>query len=373
VTRAISRVRRGPKRKAAVRFLAFAIVTVSLTVFIAIKIIGTSFGNTYTLVASFDNVSGLKSGDLVKVAGAVVGQVDSVKVVLGKAEVRLAVDTKIEMPVDSEAVIRWRNLIGKREVYLQAGQSGEILHDRGRITRTQSTVDLGAVINSLGPLTGSLDPKEINQILQTFAVALNGNEGNINQITSNLGLLLTTFGERSATIDQMIKDYKTVTDTVGQRDLEIAQTVQNLQTLTQAFATSNGTLSNALIQLNRFSGNLNSVTSGNAKQIGEVVTSTRDLLEIAHQRVTVLSGIVAGLPTALQALLTTQSGGHFTRTSLVCLNVKLTPKCPFTEVLPPPPASGSSSARQQVSAADQASFSKLASLLLLSGVTNGGQ
>jgi phospholipid/cholesterol/gamma-HCH transport system substrate-binding protein len=373
VTRARPRPRRGPGRGAALRFLAFGVVTVCLTVFMAIKIVGTGFGSSYGLVASFDNVAGLQAGDLVKVAGAPVGRVDSVKVVLGKAEVRLSVGKKIQMPVDSEAVIRWRNLIGKREVYLQAGQSGDILRDGGRITRTQSTVDLGAVINSLGPLTGSLDPKEINQILETFAVALNGNQGNINQIIGNLGLLLETFGDRSATINQMIKDYKTVTDTVGQRDLEIAQTVQNLQTLTQAFAASNTTLSDALIQLHRFTGNLNSVTSGNTKQIGAVITSTRDLMEIAHSHVTVLSGIVAGLPTALQALLTTQSGGHFARTSLVCLNVELTPTCPFTEVLPPPPAAGSTSARPQVTAADQATFGRLASLLLLSGLTNGGR
>jgi phospholipid/cholesterol/gamma-HCH transport system substrate-binding protein len=376
VTRARTRARRGPARKAALKFLAFGIVTVCLTVFMAFKIVGTGFGSSYRLVANFDNVAGLQSGDLVKVAGAPVGRVDSVKVVLGKAEVRMSVSKDIQMPADSEAVIRWRYLIGKREVYLQPGQGGDILRDGGRITRTQSTVDLGAVINSLGPLTGSLDPKEINQILDTFAVALNGNQGNINQITSNLSLLLSTFGDRSATIDQMIKDYKTVTDTIGQRDVEIAQTVQNLQTLTQAFAASNGTLSDALVQLNRFTGNLNSVTSGNTKQIGAVITTTRDLMEIAHSRVTVLSGIVSGLPTALQALLTTQSGGHFARTSLVCLNVKLTAKCPFTEVLPPPPASGSSSsssARPQVSPADQATFSRLASLLLMSSVTNGGQ
>jgi phospholipid/cholesterol/gamma-HCH transport system substrate-binding protein len=367
------RLRRGPGRKASLRFLAFAIVTVSLTVYMGFKIIGSGYGSSYSLVASFDNVAGLKEGDLVKVAGAPVGRVEQVKVVLGKAQVKLSVSKSIEMPADSEAVIRWRNLIGQREVYLQPGQSGDILGPGGRITRTQSTVDLGAVINSLGPLTGSLDPDQINQILDTFSVALTGNQGNINQIISNLSLLLTTFGDRTATIDQMIKDYKTVTDTVAQRDLEIAQTVQNLQTLTQAFAASNGTLSNALVQLGRFSGNLGTVTRGNAEQIGAIVTSTRDLAEIAHSRVTVLSGVFAGLPTALQALLTTQSGGHFTRTALVCLNVKLTQKCPFTEVLPPPPTPGSTSARPQVSAADQATFGRLASLLLMSSVTSGGR
>lgn len=370
-----SRRKRGPDRSAAIRFTLFAIVTISLTVFMAFAIVGTNFGSSYTLVASFDNVNGLRSGDLVKVAGAPVGRVDSVTVKLGKAVVRVSVDKSIHMPVDSEAVIRWRNLIGRREVYLQAGQSSEMLRDGATVTRTQSTVDLGSVINSLGPLTGSLDPDEINKILQSFAVALAGNEGNINQITTNLNLLITTFGNRSATIDQMIKDYKTVTDTVGQRDLEIAQTVQNLTTLTEAFSTNRATLSNALIQLRRFTTNLDTVTGGNVQQIGAIIVGTKKLLEIAHQHQVVLGSIINGLPTALQALLSANSGGHFARTSLVCLNFKLTPVCPFPEVLPAPPAAGGkqTSSTPQLSAADQAAFGKLATLLLVGAVQKGSQ
>ena len=65
-----SRRKRGPDRSAAIRFTLFAIVTISLTVFMAFAIVGTNFGSSYTLVASFDNVNGLRSGDLVKVAGS---------------------------------------------------------------------------------------------------------------------------------------------------------------------------------------------------------------------------------------------------------------------------------------------------------------
>jgi phospholipid/cholesterol/gamma-HCH transport system substrate-binding protein len=363
-----SRRRRGPSRRAAVRFTVFALITTLLTLYLALRIIGQSFGDHYSIQARFDNVSGLRNGNLVKVSGVPVGQVTEVKVVQGKALVRLSVDQQVRLPADSEAVIRWRDLIGTREVYLTPGQSTGFLRSGGEITRTESSVDLGSVINSLGPLIGSLDPTEINRVLQTFATALQGNEGNINQIVGNLNLLLTTFGSRSATIDQMIKDYKVVTDAVGQRDQEIAQTVQNLQSLAAAFNANRGVLTTALAHLRKFTGDFNSVTAGNVQQLSQVVTTTRQLLNIAHQHSQVLNGIVQGLPSALQALMSTQSGGHFARASLVCLNFVYTPTCPFPEVLPPA-AAGSTS---KLGAKDKATFGRLAGLLLL-GAVNGGR
>jgi phospholipid/cholesterol/gamma-HCH transport system substrate-binding protein len=359
--RGVARRKTGPDRRAAVRFGLFAVVTIALTIYMGLRILGTDFGDTQTFTAGFDDVNGLKSGDLVKIAGAPVGHVDSVKVRLGKAVVKVSVRKDIDLPDDSQAVIRWRNLIGVREVYLEPGQSSRFLSSGGHITRTQSTVDLGTVINSLGPLTGSLDPNQINKILQAFATALNGNQGNINEITTNLGKLLSTFSARAGTIDQMVKDYKTVTDAVAARDSEIAQTVQNLATLTQAFGSSTAVLDNALRQLSTFSGNLDAVVGARQQQLGTIVDNTRNLMEIAHKRAKTIDAIIKGLPTALQALLTTVDGGHFTRTALVCLNVTLTTQCPFKDSLPPPAASGT--AKQ--SPAQQAQFNKLATLFLL--------
>lgn len=361
--------KRGPSRRAAVRFSIFVVVTVALTAYLAMRISGQDFANRYPLSARFDNVSGLRRGDLVKVSGVKVGEVTGVQVVQGKAVVRLSVDQAVRLPADSSAVIRWRDLIGTREVYLTPGQSPEPMRHGAEITRTESSVSLGSVINSLGPLMGSLDPTEINQVLQTFATALQGNEGNINQIIGNLNLLLTTFGSRSATIDQMIRDYRTVTDAVGARDKEIAQTVQDLAALTKAFNANRTILTTALARLRTFTGDLNTVTAGDQQQISEVVTTTRQLLTIAHQHSQVISNIVQGLPSALQALMSTQSGGHFSRASLVCLNFVYTPTCPFPEVLPPPAATPSTRA---MGAKDQATFGRLAGLLLLGGL-NGGR
>src|SRR5262245_51017646 len=119
MSRGVTRGRRGPDRGALVRFIVFALCTSLLTVFIGAQIVGNRWDDRYELVGTFDDVTGLLDGDAVKIAGTPVGRVASVKVVDGKAEVRVEVDRGIRIPEDSTMAIRWRNMIGQRMIYLE--------------------------------------------------------------------------------------------------------------------------------------------------------------------------------------------------------------------------------------------------------------
>ncbi|MGI5329578.1 MCE family protein [Actinomadura nitritigenes] len=326
--------------RSARKFVVFGVVTTLLTVYMAFRIVGADFGSGLHLRATFDDVSGLRSGDQVKVAGTPVGRVTSVKVADGRAVVGMKIRPSLHIPVDSSAVIRWKDLIGKREIYLETGSSRTMLKDGQRLTRTRSAADLGALINDLGPLVGGIDPDEINKILQSFATALDGNQDRIDQMSANLAALLRTLGSRSDTIRQMIGDYKTVTDALAARDRQITETITNLTDLTRAFAQDRGALGTASTRLGDVATNLDKVLGGSAPQLGRLVQGTTDLMEIAHRRIRDLDKMIKSLPAALQALLTLMDGGKFLRGNALCMNVVYTDTCPFPENLPPPPAAG---------------------------------
>ncbi|MBO2447685.1 MCE family protein [Actinomadura barringtoniae] len=320
------------------RFLAFALVSIVLTTFFAFRIVGADLGSGLALRASFDDVSGLREGDRVKIAGTPVGRVTSLKVVDGRAVVSMKVRSSLEIPDDSSAAVRWRDLIGEREIYLEPGSSRTMAKSGQTLSRTRSAVDLGALINDLGPLVGGIDPNEVNKILQSFAVALDGNQDKINQITANLSALLRVLGTRSGTIRQMIADYRTVTGALATRDRQIAQTVDNLTSLTQVFAQDRAALGTATSRLSSVAGNLDAVLGGSAPELGRMVDGTSQVMEIAHGRMAELDKMIKSLPTALQALLTLMDGGQFVRGNALCMNIVHDDTCPFPENLPPPPA-----------------------------------
>ncbi|MFC7587328.1 MlaD family protein [Nonomuraea antimicrobica] len=114
----MERVRR---RWTLVRFVLFVGLCVSLIVVIGVQVARVGTGGGYRLVALFDDVSGLVEGDQVKIAGAPVGRVDTIRVVDGRAEVTMEVQDSIRVPTDTEAAVRWRNAVGQRVVYLLPG------------------------------------------------------------------------------------------------------------------------------------------------------------------------------------------------------------------------------------------------------------
>jgi phospholipid/cholesterol/gamma-HCH transport system substrate-binding protein len=325
---------RGPGLGALVKFAAFAAATVLLTLFIAGQIMGTSFNQRYPLVATFDDVTGLLPGDQVKVAGAPVGRVKSIKVVDGKAEVRMEVDTGVRLPADSTAAVRWRNLIGQRMIYLEPGHSRTMLGDGARVPHTRSVVDLGEIVNSLGPLTRSLDPAQINQILTAFATMLDGNEGNVNVIIQNLDGLLRTFAARRQVLARMTKDYATVSDAIAQRDRQIAQSVDNLASLTDVFARNSAVLDDALVQISGVTTDLNQILDGNQAQLGRIIGNLARFTETARLNIDQLERMVQKLPLTLRDLFSASNGGHFNRTNALCVGVVQGP-CPFPMHLPP--------------------------------------
>src|SRR5690606_16511212 len=223
---------RGPDTSTMLKALAFVAVTGLLTFSIGQMILGTSFRDRYELTATFDDVTGLLEGDDVKVAGTPVGRVESIEVVRGKAVVGMKIDREVRIPADSTAAIRWRNVMGQRVIYLEPGREEAKLRDGDRVPHTRSVVDLGDIVNALGPLTRNLDPNQLNKILFSFSQALEGNEQNISALTDNMDVLLQTFAARKKTIERMIDDYETISETVAKRDKQIAASVDNLESLT---------------------------------------------------------------------------------------------------------------------------------------------
>ncbi|MBC6460075.1 MCE family protein [Actinomadura sp. HBU206391] len=329
--------RHGPARGALVRFTVFAAVTGLLTLFIAAQITGTGFDDRYRLVGTFDDVTGLLEGDLVKVAGTQVGRVSGVRVKDGRAEVTVEVDEEVRLPSDSVMSIRWRNMIGQRMIYLEPGRSRAMLAPGARVTRTRSVVDLSEIVNGLGPLTRNLDPDQLNQLLNAFAKTLDGNSADINLLITNLDGLTQTFAARSRTISQMVKDYNTVSGVLARRDRQIAQSVDNLAKLTEFFAGNTRLLDDAVVQISGVTTNLNAVLGGNEEQLGRVVRSLSAFTATARINIKKLEKVVQQLPPAMRALFQTFNGGHFMRTTALCINVVQGP-CPFPMTLPGQPA-----------------------------------
>lgn len=107
-----------------------------------------SMEKQYELSAQFDNVSGLKAGAVVEIAGVNVGKVAAIR--LSKDD-RAIIDMRINaitrVSDDAIASIRTQGIIGDKYVKIIQGGSSDLLKAGDIIYDTESAIDLEEMIS----------------------------------------------------------------------------------------------------------------------------------------------------------------------------------------------------------------------------------
>jgi len=103
---------------------------------------------TYPLVGEFDNISGVKEGADVQIAGVKIGTVG--KLSLGEnavAMVTMNIDRSVKVPIDSIASVKSKGIIGDKFIQISLGGDEENFKPGGVIVDTESAVDLESLIS----------------------------------------------------------------------------------------------------------------------------------------------------------------------------------------------------------------------------------
>jgi phospholipid/cholesterol/gamma-HCH transport system substrate-binding protein len=130
----------------------FVLLGLAALVFLALKAanLGSfSNGETYALIAKFDNIGGLKVRSPVRSAGVTVGRVSSITLdpKTYQGVVKLEVQKSVQFPSDSSARILTSGLLGDQYIGLEAGAEEKVFAPGDIIRQTQSAVVLESLIS----------------------------------------------------------------------------------------------------------------------------------------------------------------------------------------------------------------------------------
>jgi phospholipid/cholesterol/gamma-HCH transport system substrate-binding protein len=124
-------------------FLAFGYLSLQMGEFSIFNV-----EKNYTLEAEFDNVSGLKIGTGIEIAGVNIGKVARVR--LGKdglARVTMLIKQEIKITRDAIVSIRTQGLIGDKYIKIIQGADEEFLAEGDIIFDTESSIDFEELVS----------------------------------------------------------------------------------------------------------------------------------------------------------------------------------------------------------------------------------
>lgn len=216
-----------------------------LSIFMAVALLGMfalltifaqfRFERTQTYHALFTDVSGLKSGNFVRIAGVEVGKVQGITLGdAGTVTVSFSAEDSVVLTEGSRVVIRYDDLIGGRYVALEEGPGSAVKLDPGStipLDRTSPALDLDALIGGFRPLFRALDPEQVNALSGQLIRAFQGEGGTVASVLAQTASLTHSLADRDQLIGQVITNLNTVLDSFGSQRDQFGKAIGSLSEL----------------------------------------------------------------------------------------------------------------------------------------------
>ncbi|MFL0241301.1 MULTISPECIES: MCE family protein [Mycobacteriaceae] len=264
------------------------------------------FDSRASYQAVFSNVSGLKGGNFVRIAGVEVGKVKSLDLHKdGTVTIDFAIDRQLTLTEGTTATVRYENLIGDRYLALEEGPGSVRKLLPGQtipLSRTSPALDVDALIGGFRPLFRALDPDQVNALSGELLRVFQGQGGTISSVLAQTSALTTTLAGRDQLIGEVITNLNTVLGTFAARDTQFADGLDKLSQLVQGLATRKSDIATGVA-------NINSA----ARSVADLLTVAREPIKQTVQQTDRVSGqieadhayvdeLVRTLPDAYQIL-----------------------------------------------------------------------
>jgi phospholipid/cholesterol/gamma-HCH transport system substrate-binding protein len=239
------------------------------------------FGPESTYHATFTNVSRLKSGQKVRIAGVPVGAVSGIKLNPDNSiDVAFGVDKRYTLYSSTRAVIRYENLVGDRFMEITSGP-GELrkLPPGGTINsqHTQPALDLDALLGGLKPVLKGLDADKINTISSAVIELLQGQGGALANVLADTSAFSTALGKRDQLIGDVITNLNTVLGTIDQKSAQFSASVDQLQQLVTGLAKNRDAIAGAIPPLASTTTDLTQLLQNSRRPLQGILENARPL------------------------------------------------------------------------------------------------
>lgn len=260
--------------------------------------------NVYNAI--FASVSGLESGNFVRIAGVEVGKVKDISINDdGTVRVQFAARDSVMLTEGTKADIRYQDLVGGRYLSLEEGAGGVKRLNPGAtipIERTAPALDLDALVGGFRPLFRALAPEQVNALTGQLITAFQGQGATINSFLDQAAALTTTLADRDQLIGEVVGNLNAVLGSLGDQSGHFAETVDSLTELVDGLEARKHDLSNGLAYANAAAGSISDLLAQARPPLKKVVTETDRTAGTIVADYDYIDNLLATLPQAYQIL-----------------------------------------------------------------------
>lgn len=305
--------------RALVRLVIFMAIAGLFAVMELTTLTGPHTGTTdgYSAIfASPDGVSGLRTGNAVKVAGVAVGKVTGVDLVDAEhAKVTFTANRNQKITTHTWAVVRYANLLGQRYLALtQASPGGAALPAGTTIPqqRTAPALSLTDLFNGFRPLFSALTPQEVNELSQDIIDVLQGQTSRIEDLISRTADLTGNLANQDATFRSVVDSLDKLLGTVAKHDDQLAAVVVSLHSLTAELHQEGSAILGSLGGVDRLIGSVGRLfKSLDQHSLPADIADAASITKLLANNTETVAGLISGFASAFQTFARISQNGNW--------------------------------------------------------------
>jgi virulence factor Mce-like protein len=317
------------------RVVAAAAVALAAVVVVILAFDGLTGGDSHTLYAGFDNAIQMTPGQQLRIAGRPVGAISAIKLVDGKAQVKLTItdDSVWPLPKGTYAVARWGSTtayLGRYTELIPGPRYAGVLPDGGiistrqdetafeldqayRLFRGRTKTDTATLLNRLGETlqgrAGQLStglgaaPGGLNQAADLMQ-QLSANDYDLQTLAQAGNQTVTALAQRSSQLSDLVTNAAGTFETFAQHTVDEQQALdrapRTFDTATSTFAR----LDTSLTGLNRLVNDIRPGAPALVRLSGTAQTALATLRQVAPIATATLNNGISAAP-SISKLFTT--------------------------------------------------------------------
>ncbi|WP_371869010.1 MCE family protein [Mycobacterium botniense] len=277
----------GSMRATLIKFGVFAIVMAVLTAFLFFIFGQYRTGATTGYSAVFNDVSRLKSGDSVRVAGIRVGTVNGVSLRPDKkVVVKFDADRSIVLTDGTRAAVRYLNLVGDRYLELLDGPgSTKRLSAGGQIPvdHTSPALDLDLLLGGLKPVIQGLNAHDVNALSSALLQVFQGQGGTLESLFAKTASFSNALADNDQTVQQLIDNLNAVVATLSKDGEKFSGAIDRLERLIGGLSEDRDSIGAAIDALSRGAASLADLLSSARPPLAGTVEQLSRLAPLLDQ------------------------------------------------------------------------------------------
>lgn len=274
------------------------------------------FGSGTSYNAKFSNVTGLRKGDLVRIAGVEVGKVKDISVNADSTvDVEFGAEDSLVLTEGTVAAIRYDDLFGGRYLALEEGTGGLKPLSAGQtipLDRTRPALDLDELLGGFRPLFRALNPDQVNELTGQLVEIFKDQGPTIGSFLDRAAVVTNALANRDELVGEVINNLNVVLGSLSDQTEQFDKAVTSLSALVDGLADRRSDIANAVAYTNAAAGSVADLLSQAREPFKKVVHETDRTSTLAMADREYLDDLINTLPDAYHMLdRQAVNGGYF--------------------------------------------------------------